>query len=131
MTGAGFYFLSMISLLFAGSWLQAVGSVVLFGLGHGLMVPSVQNLLVSFTTIKERAAFMSFKQHGFAHWSNHWPIAGRYLLHYWQPSGSIYGRSLGSPDHAFGNRRNGTKHQTNQLAIVNPRALTILLSNVQ
>ncbi len=60
MTGAGFYFLSMISLLFAGSWLQAVGSVVLFGLGHGLMVPSVQNLLVSFTTIKERAAFMSF-----------------------------------------------------------------------
>jgi MFS family permease len=60
MLGAGFYFLSMISLLFADQWWQVACSVVVFGLGHGLLVPSVQNMLVGFTSIKERAAFMSF-----------------------------------------------------------------------
>lgn len=59
MIGAGFYFLSMLSLLFSQSWIQVAGSVVLFGLGHGLLIPSIQNLLVGFASIKERAAFMS------------------------------------------------------------------------
>jgi MFS family permease len=59
MAGAGFYFLSMVSLLFIGHWWEVTCSVIIFGLGHGMLVPSVQNLLVGFTTIKERAAFMS------------------------------------------------------------------------
>jgi predicted MFS family arabinose efflux permease len=57
--GAGFYFLSMLSLLISQSWIQVVCSVIVFGLGHGLLVPSIQNLLVGFASIKERAAFMS------------------------------------------------------------------------
>ena len=57
--GATFYFLSMLSLLISQSWIQVVGSVIVFGLGHGLLVPSIQNLLVGFASIKERAAFMS------------------------------------------------------------------------
>ena len=57
--GASFYFLSMLSLLISQSWIQVVVSVIVFGLGHGLLVPSIQNLLVGFTSIKERAAFMS------------------------------------------------------------------------
>lgn len=60
LVGVCFYLLSMLSLLFANEWWQVAVSVIIFGLGHGLMVPSVQNILVGFTTIKERAAFMSF-----------------------------------------------------------------------
>ncbi len=60
MVGVMFYLLSMLSLLVANAWWQVALAVVIFGLGHGLMVPSVQNILVGFTTIKERAAFMSF-----------------------------------------------------------------------
>lgn len=59
LVGASFYFLSMLSLLISQSWIQVVGSVIIFGLGHGLLVPSIQNLLVGFASIKERAAFMS------------------------------------------------------------------------
>jgi MFS family permease len=57
--GAGFYFLSMLSLLVSQSWIQVVLSIMVFGLGHGLLIPSIQNLLVGFASIKERAAFMS------------------------------------------------------------------------
>lgn len=57
--GSVFYFLSMLSLVFSHSWVQVVFSVVLFGFGHGLLIPSIQNMLVGFTTIKERGAFMS------------------------------------------------------------------------
>jgi len=57
--GASFYFLSMLSLLISQSWIQVVASVIVFGLGHGLLIPSIQNLLVGFASIKERAAFMS------------------------------------------------------------------------
>ena len=57
--GTCFYFLSMLSLLFSQSWIHAGISVVLFGLGHGLLIPSIQNLLVGMASIKERAAFMS------------------------------------------------------------------------
>lgn len=57
--GSGFYFISMLILWRANNWVLVAFSVVFFGFGHGLMIPSVQNLLVSFTTIKERAAFMS------------------------------------------------------------------------
>ncbi|MBV5315110.1 MAG: MFS transporter [Prolixibacteraceae bacterium] len=57
--GASFYFLSMLSLLISQSWIQVVVSVIVFGFGHGLLIPSIQNLLVGFASIKERAAFMS------------------------------------------------------------------------
>jgi len=57
--GSVFYFLSMILLVFSHSWFQVVLSVIVFGLGHGLLVPSIQNLLVGYASIKERAAFMS------------------------------------------------------------------------
>lgn len=60
LVGVSFYLLSMLSLLFANAWWQVAVSVIIFGLGHGLMVPSVQNILVGYTSIKERAAFMSF-----------------------------------------------------------------------
>ncbi|MBA4409167.1 MAG: MFS transporter [Bacteroidota bacterium] len=59
LTGVVFYFLSMVSLLISQSWVQVIGSVTIFGLGHGLLIPSIQNLLVGFASIKERAAFMS------------------------------------------------------------------------
>lgn len=59
LVGASFYFLSMLSLLISQSWIQVICSVMVFGLGHGLLVPSIQNLLVGFASIKERAAFMS------------------------------------------------------------------------
>lgn len=57
--GASFYFLSMLSLLFSQSWMHVIVSIAIFGLGHGLLIPSIQNLLVGFASIKERAAFMS------------------------------------------------------------------------
>jgi MFS family permease len=59
LLGTTFYFLAMLSLLFSQSWTQVVVSVIVFGLGHGLLLPSIQNLLVGFASIKERAAFMS------------------------------------------------------------------------
>jgi MFS family permease len=60
MLGAGFYMLSMLTLLIATHWIFVGAGVILFGLGHGMMIPSIQNLLVGFASIKERAAFMSF-----------------------------------------------------------------------
>lgn len=59
LSGATFYFLAMLSLLFSQSWTQVVVSVMIFGLGHGLLLPSIQNILVGFASITERAAFMS------------------------------------------------------------------------
>jgi MFS family permease len=49
----------MLMLVFSNSWMLVILSVMLFGLGHGLLIPSVQNMLLGFTTIKERGAFMS------------------------------------------------------------------------
>lgn len=60
MTGAGFYMFSMLTLLITTNWTYVGVAVILFGLGHGMMIPSIQNLLVGFASIKERAAFMSF-----------------------------------------------------------------------
>jgi len=60
MIGSSLYLLSMLLLIFASCWIIVFASVVLFGLGHGILIPSIQNLLVGFASIKERAAFMSF-----------------------------------------------------------------------
>lgn len=59
LCGTVFYFLSMLMLVFSHSWILVILSVILFGLGHGLLIPSVQNMLLGFTSIKERGAFMS------------------------------------------------------------------------
>lgn len=59
MAGCIFYFLSMLCFLFTFQWVQLGIAVVLFGLGHGLLIPSIQNLLVGFSSLKERAALMS------------------------------------------------------------------------
>lgn len=59
LIGTCCYFLSTLILLFSQSWIQVGGAIVVFGLGHGLLIPSIQNLLVGFASIKERAAFMS------------------------------------------------------------------------
>lgn len=59
LAGISFYFLSMLALLVSRNWTEVGGAVVVFGLGHGLLVPSIQNMLVGFASIKERAAFMS------------------------------------------------------------------------
>jgi len=53
------YGVSMMILTGAGSWLLLTLSVIIFGLGHGIMIPSIQNLLLSLSSINERAAFIS------------------------------------------------------------------------
>jgi MFS family permease len=60
LAGVSFYFLSMLVLVFSQSWSEIGLAIVLFGLGHGMLIPSTQNILVGFASIKERAAFMSF-----------------------------------------------------------------------
>jgi len=59
LLGSCFYFLSLLIMLISQSWILIIISVIVFGLGHGLLIPSIQNLLVGFASIKERAAFMS------------------------------------------------------------------------
>jgi len=59
LTSAVFYFLSMMLLGFAIHRGLVIFAVVLFGLGHGVVIPSIQNILVNLASIQERAAFMS------------------------------------------------------------------------
>jgi len=54
-----FYLITMIFMSFASSWLILLIPVITFGLGHGMAIPGIQNLLVGFAPMKERAAFMS------------------------------------------------------------------------
>ncbi|WP_159521077.1 MFS transporter [Sunxiuqinia indica] len=53
------YFFSTLLMMIAQSYEMLIVSVMLFGVGHGVIIPSVQNLLVGFASIQERAAFMS------------------------------------------------------------------------
>ena len=54
----GYMFASII-MIFAGSYWVVALAVIIFGLGHGIIIPSIQNLLVGFASVEERAAFMS------------------------------------------------------------------------
>lgn len=54
-----FYFMAMFLLSQAFRWSSIVVGLVLFGLGHGMLIPSIQNMLVGLASIRERAAFMS------------------------------------------------------------------------
>lgn len=54
-----FYLITMVFLSFASSWTLLFIPLITFGLGHGMAIPGIQNLLVGFAPMKERAAFMS------------------------------------------------------------------------
>jgi MFS transporter, ACDE family, multidrug resistance protein len=53
------YGLSMLLIIYAESWLWILIPVSLFGLGHGLFIPTVQTMLVGLAPLNERAFFMS------------------------------------------------------------------------
>ncbi|GET19857.1 MFS transporter [Prolixibacter denitrificans] len=54
-----FYLVTMVVMSFASSWFVLFIPLITFGLGHGMAIPGIQNLLVGFAPMKERAAFMS------------------------------------------------------------------------
>ncbi len=53
------YFTASILMYFAGSYYMLAAAVLVFGLGHGITIPSIQNMMVGYAAINERAAFMS------------------------------------------------------------------------
>jgi MFS family permease len=53
------YFISMLILSFAGNWWLLIIPLVTFGMGHGMLIPGIQTLLVGFAPLNERAGFMS------------------------------------------------------------------------
>lgn len=53
------YLVSMIIMAYGSSWTLIIVSIIIFGLGHGLFIPNIQNMLVSYASINERAGFMS------------------------------------------------------------------------
>lgn len=57
--GSAFYMLASLLMLAANSYLMLGVAVILFGFGHGITIPSIQNMMVGFAGINERAAFMS------------------------------------------------------------------------
>lgn len=59
LVATAFYFLAMVVLSAATSWLIVFVGISLFGLGHGILIPAIQSMLVSLASLQERAAFMS------------------------------------------------------------------------
>lgn len=57
--GILFYMISMICIYFAYSQALLLAAIVIFGLGHGMLIPGIQTLLVGSTPLKNRAGFMS------------------------------------------------------------------------
>jgi MFS family permease len=57
--GSAFYMLASLLMLGANSYLALGVAVIVFGFGHGITIPSIQNMLVGYAAINERAAFMS------------------------------------------------------------------------
>jgi len=56
---ASFYLMAMIIIAYANTWTLIFLSTIIFGLGHGLFIPNIFNLLVGYASINERAGFMS------------------------------------------------------------------------
>lgn len=54
-----FYLIAMIIIAYANTWTLIFLSAIVFGLGHGLFIPNIFNLLVGYASINERAGFMS------------------------------------------------------------------------
>jgi MFS family permease len=53
------YFVSMLILSFAGNWWLLIVPLITFGMGHGMLIPGIQTLLVGYAPLNERAGFMS------------------------------------------------------------------------
>lgn len=54
-----FYATALILIPMANSWPAVIGSVMIFGMAHGINIPNIQTMLVGYAPMKERAAFMS------------------------------------------------------------------------
>jgi MFS family permease len=54
-----FYFIAILLYWKSGSPGMLIIPSLLFGIGHGMILPCIQNLLVSYAPFNERAAFMS------------------------------------------------------------------------
>ncbi len=59
LTAASLYIISMILLARAHTWIAVFPPLLIFGLGQGFFLPTVQTMLVGFAPLEERAAFMS------------------------------------------------------------------------
>jgi MFS transporter, ACDE family, multidrug resistance protein len=53
------YMIAMVVIPLSYHYWSIILGIVIFGCGHGLMIPNFQTMLVSYATINERAAFMS------------------------------------------------------------------------
>jgi len=53
------YLTASIVMYFANDYYLLAASVLIFGFGHGITIPSIQNMMVGYAAINERAAFMS------------------------------------------------------------------------
>ncbi|MBN1185744.1 MAG: MFS transporter [Bacteroidales bacterium] len=54
-----FYTMGMVFLSFVSTYALLAIPIISFGLGHGMVIPGIQNILVGYAPMKERAAFMS------------------------------------------------------------------------
>lgn len=54
-----FYAVSLTLLPLGHSWMAVIGSIMIFGIAHGINIPNIQTMLVGYAPMKERAAFMS------------------------------------------------------------------------
>jgi len=59
MVGTLAYAVSLLLLAGLSGWSFLVPAVLIFGIAHGLMIPTMQTLLVGLASVNERAAFMS------------------------------------------------------------------------
>ncbi len=59
LISAVLYLLSMLILAYSSVWVEIFIGIALFGLGHGILIPSIMNMLAGLSSIHERAAFMS------------------------------------------------------------------------
>lgn len=59
IVGSFAYLIAALLMMKANSYETLAISVIVFGLGHGVLIPTIQNMMVGFAAINERAAFMS------------------------------------------------------------------------
>ncbi|WP_297087157.1 MFS transporter [uncultured Draconibacterium sp.] len=59
LIGSVFYLAATLLMVRAHSYPLLASAVIVFGFAHGITIPSIQNMLVGFAAINERAAFMS------------------------------------------------------------------------
>lgn len=57
--GSSAYLFASLLMLVSGDYWMLGLSVIVFGIGHGVIIPSIQNMMVGFAAMNERAAFMS------------------------------------------------------------------------